>query len=953
MNTPRPHYPTLAPSLDAVETLSLDGSWEIVFDRSNVGRTRRWTSRSVFETLERRSIQVPSSWEEVEQDYEGVAFYGKRFKLRADWKDRVVRLQFDAVNYIAEVWLNDHCVGRHEGGYGPFEFRVDDLLDFEGDNFLSLRVLGPIIESDQVIDGLGRNDAPHWRGAITGGVWQSVRLVSSGPVLIEDAFVIPQVIDSSVVLDISLENTGTQSREESLRVLISREGETAIEHFETLQLIPGANSSRLHLHIPGAHLWSPNEPNLYTLELYLGTSDQFVDRFGMRELTMRENRFELNGSPVYIKAAFFEGLYPHKLAAPESREVAEKEIRLAKEAGFNMIRPWRKDPPPMWLDLCDEIGVMVVGGFPIECMNLWPTVTPHLQDRIEQTIRSGISRDRNRACIVQWELFNEIYRKDLGRLKHGASLLARKLDPSRMILDESGGFAGGSNIYLPNEWEPVLFNDVHIYPGSPVSQEAYEGFLTLAKTESEIQELGLEVPPVDSLSVIKPGLLTYVSEIGFGSLPDLEANNARFRREGNPLVPPYRYHRELEDSYRAALKDSGLDSVFPNLRDFCMALQKVHGEGNKRMIEGIRLNSSTCGYAVHSLTDGDWIVGAAILDIFRDPKPAVYEATQEANAQQYVAVNVLPRNIDADTGAALKIHGINELAEAAGQISIDIRSSDGMSVFEKSFDSVLKHGISYLSEIELNTREWSGAYVARVQFQDDTGSVLAQNTVSLDVFEAEKNYIPIGQIALLDVKGNLRAYCDVNAISYVEFDDNLDFSVPVFVTGDTDSAQLDQLTRFAENGGTVVFLERGTHDCPLPAKKEGAKGLWVGIAHVIKEHPIFAGLPVDGLMGQVYENIWAHDTLIGLDTQPIVASMTHGHWPVKTETPNYLGPDPVWWGSDLGFVQRGKGRFLISALRLVDNLGQDPVADRVLFNMIKYLNEEYESTQAIQTANSL
>ena len=48
--------------------------------------------------------------------------------------------------------------------------------------------------------------------------------------------------------------------------------------------------------------------------------------------------------------------------------MAIQEIRLAKEAGFNMIRPWRKPPPPMWLDLCDEMGMMVVGGLPIECM---------------------------------------------------------------------------------------------------------------------------------------------------------------------------------------------------------------------------------------------------------------------------------------------------------------------------------------------------------------------------------------------------------------------------------------------------------------------------------------------------------------------------------------------------------------------------------------------------------
>ena len=54
-------------------------------------------------------------------------------------------------------------------------------------------------------------------------------------------------------------------------------------------------------------------------------------------------------------------------------------------------------------------------------MNNWPTVKPHMRERVENEVRSGILRDRNRACIVQWEIFNEIYREDLGRLKHADS----------------------------------------------------------------------------------------------------------------------------------------------------------------------------------------------------------------------------------------------------------------------------------------------------------------------------------------------------------------------------------------------------------------------------------------------------------------------------------------------------------------------------------------------------
>ena len=93
------------------------------------------------------------------------------------------------MNYRADVWLNGYAVGQHEGGYGPFEFQVDDLIKLDETNFLSVRVLGPIVNQDKIIDGLGKNDAPHWRGAIAGGIWQSVKLIASGQVFIDDLFV--------------------------------------------------------------------------------------------------------------------------------------------------------------------------------------------------------------------------------------------------------------------------------------------------------------------------------------------------------------------------------------------------------------------------------------------------------------------------------------------------------------------------------------------------------------------------------------------------------------------------------------------------------------------------------------------------------------------------------------------------------------------------------------------
>lgn len=159
-----------AAAAPARQVLSLDGAWQIVFDRTNEGRAKDWGQPPRFESQPQREMAVPSCWEETEQDYEGVAWYMRRINIPAEWKGRCIRLQFDAVNYFTEVWLNGMVVGDHEGGYTPFEFEVSDLVNYGAENKLVVRVVGPAVRSERV-DFLARDEAPHWRGGYMGGRW--------------------------------------------------------------------------------------------------------------------------------------------------------------------------------------------------------------------------------------------------------------------------------------------------------------------------------------------------------------------------------------------------------------------------------------------------------------------------------------------------------------------------------------------------------------------------------------------------------------------------------------------------------------------------------------------------------------------------------------------------------------------------------------------------------------
>ncbi len=923
---------------------SLDGTWQILFDPENVGHAGNWHREEVFSaSSDRRDIAVPSCWEQIEGDYEGVAFYRRKFKVPANWAGQAIRLQFDAVNYLTEVWLNGEVVGFHEGGFTPFEFRLDGLLRIGQENTLTLRVVGPILMQDKRIDGVGPLEAPQWRGGIVGGVWQSVRLVATGEVFVKDVFIVPRIADDSATFDLELENAGETSQSVQVAVTIRSAadlGHVVAQSHQTLLMRPGVNKSTRSLTIPAARYWSPEDPHLYRVEVRVlheeEPSDTWSTRFGMREFTIRDKQFRLNGEPLFLKATFFEGLYPTRIAYPDSREMAAREIQLAKDAGFNMMRPWRRPPAPMWLDLADEMGILVVGSPALECMRL-PLSTPYLPARVEHEICQTVLRDRNRACVVQWELFNEVHRPILKQMMRPMALATRQLDPTRLILDESGGWAAGARIYLPGQYEPMRFNDIHTYPGPLINRRLFDGFLAIGMTVEEKQARGLDAR-APGRNVV-PGLMSFVSELGYGSLPNLVDNNERFRRDGNPLTPAYRYHWRLEQGQKRVLKESGFEGLYPDLEKFCLDQQSIHGAANRRMIEAVRCNPDVAGYCIHALAAGDWILGAGLIDLWRNPKSCAYEATKAANQLRILVIRTSSRNVYAARGSRLEICGVNEVDARDATLAVEVIARDGTTVLGKAVDAKWNEGVSRLLNENIDTSDLRGRYTVKARASDKDGTVLAESAYGFSVFSEEDLAIPAVEIAVLDVNATFAQFMKKAGVDVKAFDGSTPRSTPVFVTGSKPA----HVTKFTAEGGTAVYiqgvatrLKQGpSARLPFTARVEPARGLWTCIPHLVGDHPIFAGLPNRCMMREAYENVWATQTLRDLPGKPIVASIGF-EWFSRDHKLQYSGPGESWWGSDLAVVPQGNGRAIVSQLRIVENLGKDPVADKILYNLIKF-----------------
>ena len=962
-------------------TISLGGDWEIIYDVNNEGKIKKFHSNVGFDNGYIEEITVPSVWERFKKDYEGVVYYRTKFKVDKSKRENKIHLNFNASNYITEVFLNDNSVGFHEGGFTPFNFNIEHIVDFDKENILIVKVLGPITIQEKIIDGIGQMETPQWRGSYTGGIWQDVFLSFTGQTHINDIFIRGNHKNG----EIKIENEIINGLGDGLYKLVFD-----INNVKILEKFIELNNSNLkvtdvtNIKIDNHVVWSPDNPNIYNLNVKLFETDinskdtlynildNVNEKFGLREFTVKNNKFYLNDEPIYLKAAFFEGLYPVKLSYPDSKKMMIKEIQMAKDAGFNMIRPWRKPPPKQWLHLADSLGVLTVGSMAIECMDM-PIETAYLPKRVENEITESILRDRNHPSIVQWELFNEIRRPVLANMLKPMSLKARELDPTRLILDESGGWAEGANLYLPYSNKAFKFNDIHNYPGPNINNNKFDGFLTIGNTDEENKRRRLNAR-TPGRNVV-PNLPSYVSEIGYGSLPDLEENEKDFISKGNPITYPYLYHINYNKEIKSKLVETGLIKVFKTASNFYKKQQEIHGIANKRMLEAIRSNPNIIGYCVHALTAGDWIIGAGLLDIWRNPKGLAYDKTKEANKAKIAVLRTNKRNYFFGESIFISTILINENKIEKNKIQLKVlkKSNKKSELIFSDIRSInIKNGITELKKINLESNISPGEYEVQISLMNDLNEYYT-NSINFNVFSIS-NYDKVKNVAILNDDKKIIQFLKKYNINYEIFNEFTKLDIPVIITNintevvnsndgnvieknksnklNNFKKKIDRINNFVFKGGNAIYLQipgktrkrigpnltfvaDGIDYLPTKPIKNISQGLWDGILHINSKHKFFENLPINVNMSGIYENIAPSISLRNFKGNNIVQTIAFDRIPEgNIMKRNYIGSGEVWSGSDLSVVEHGKGKMVLSTLKILENLNTDPVSEILLLNII-------------------
>lgn len=391
-------------------------------------------------------------------------WYKRSFTVPADWKGKNILLHFGAVDWRAEVFVNDIKVGTHEGGFTPFSFDITPFLT-QGLQKLVVKVWDPTTDGYQPVGKQHNKPDGIWYTPVS-GIWQTVWLEPVSKQHITHIRTTPDIDTKKlhvVVQTSNVDETGV------LEITVSDKGNVVASS-------KAAAGQALALSLPNLKLWSPESPFLYDVEIRLYQNGKERDRVrsyaAMRKISSKRDengivRLQLNNKDYFQFGPLDQGWWPDGLYTAPTDEALVYDIQKTKDFGFNMIRKHVKVEPARWYTHCDRLGILVWQDMPNG------DKSPQWQMREyfhgSELIRSGASEANYRQewkaimdflishpSVVTWVPFNEAW----GQFKTEEIVSwTKNYDPSRLVNPASGGnhYRTGDMLDLHHYPEPKMY----------------------------------------------------------------------------------------------------------------------------------------------------------------------------------------------------------------------------------------------------------------------------------------------------------------------------------------------------------------------------------------------------------------------------------------------------------------------------------------------------------------
>jgi beta-glucuronidase len=468
--------------------IPLDGTWSFRADPDGRGEALGWAAAGLARDGW-NEVDVPSTWQTAEKtsDYMGAAWYRREFDAPEEWREKAVRIEFEAVFHTAVVYINGKKAGEHAGkGYTAFAFDISGLLEFGRLNTVAVRADNSFSRTM-----LPRQDSYDWTP--DGGITRPVRLLVTSPIYLESAWIdaVPDLIKGTASLTVRA--VVRNSTDEAAKVDL---GSSLIDEKSGLSVREGPGAVRAEIPagttrevalpeivLDRPRLWHFDHPHLYVLEVRLSRKGGIVHRssttFGIRKIEVRGTEFLLNGEPVRLAGVErMAGSHP-SFGMAEPASWIEHDHADLKELNCVLTRVhWQQDRRV--LDYCDRHGILVQLEVPTwgggTFQDLGPGELEALTENGLAQLRAMIARDRNHPSVFSWGLCNEVDGQNPAAQGFVLRMLreAKSLDPRRLCSYASNSLQATPERDVAGEMDFIEWNEYYEswYGGDPAAMRA-------------------------------------------------------------------------------------------------------------------------------------------------------------------------------------------------------------------------------------------------------------------------------------------------------------------------------------------------------------------------------------------------------------------------------------------------------------------------------------------------
>jgi hypothetical protein len=866
----------------------------------------------------------------VAGNYLGVSWFTTSFVVPVTAKGKRLALQFDAVRFRAEIFVNHQLAGYDLVNSTPFEVDITNYVKYGVQNEVAIRITDPNgnfdwRDSQNFMWGDYRTNPTHGFGGITG----KVKLATTDKVYTSDVFVKNKPRPNEIDVDVTTNNTTSHTVNGSLVLQVKKAGKSSKVVFEKTypvsNLPVGKTTHTYTITVTDAKLWSVDTPNLYFLNVQWKGEDQTTDyvrqRFGFRWFEVRDNngdkQFYLNGKRIVLITSISWGFWPVNGIAP-SDALARKQIEDAKKLGLTMLNFHRTIGQRNVLDYADELGLLYFeepGGnqYPADRFNATDSLGKMQADfyfatRNEKLFRM-IRRDRNHPSLIIYNLHNE--RGAPPQQQDSAQMLAaHKLDETRIMTYNS------SNGAIKMGPDPRF--KLHLLPYDFMLRD-YGWFDQHHAGGPGTYHDNLYRNPTDYAKYFdhKDEIIYYGEEGAIGTPPRLQLIRNEILKTGKDIGWESADYLKWYDAYDSFLNSHpGFQKAFPTVDSLTKAMGNVAYYYQGRVIENVHISNTIDGYAINGWEGMKLENHSGIVDDYRNLKgdPALIS---RYNQPLYVAVKMNRKVLGVGDTTIVDFFVVNR-KDLRGEYNLVVKATDekGKVSLAKTFSVRLTGGNVYgeLLYAGLPVVAMQPGYTTVSAELQRAGNVVAKGDDKLFAVKLDASNIAAdGMIA--DTTGVLAPFLKANGIQYKEYKSGRPEGEYLLVGGfqpqQTGNPLVTDILEWVNEGHTLIVVNNIEAWAAHLAQKEvidyrGSKVLgttWYGGNFFSKQHVLLNGLPQAQVFNWEYQCFATYNkSRIGLrlfNGEPIVACVADHKKEVY---------------SALSIVPHGRGKIILCAL---------------------------------------